>query len=95
MHGIKRSDGGHDGFPTKNSSGDIDGFNPITLKFKESEPDGTIRTLLVKGIEELTLTESFAETKKSDSSSDNEDFETIGNNFIDFSISNPFGLPNA
>lgn len=30
-----------------------------------------------------------------DPTSDNSEFEDIGNNFIDFSISNPFGLPNA
>lgn len=30
-----------------------------------------------------------------DPDSDNSEFETIGNNFIDFSVDNPFGLPNA
>jgi hypothetical protein len=35
------------------------------------------------------------EMKDTDPISDNAEFEDIGNNFIDFSISNPFGLPNA
>ena len=35
------------------------------------------------------------EMKDTDPISDNAEFEDIGNNFIDFSISNPFGMPNA
>jgi hypothetical protein len=43
----------------------------------------------------ISLTVKMADMKETDPVSDNQDFETIGNNFIDFSISNPFGLPNA
>jgi hypothetical protein len=42
-----------------------------------------------------SLAIDMAQMESVDPDSDNEEFETIGNNFIDFSISNPFGLPNA
>ena len=42
-----------------------------------------------------SLSDNLADMEETDPSSDNSEFETIGNNFIDFSISNPFGLPNA
>ena len=41
------------------------------------------------------LSTDLAQMESIDPDSDNSEFETIGNNFIDFSISNPFGLPNA
>jgi len=41
------------------------------------------------------LATDLAQMESVDPDSDNSEFETIGNNFIDFSISNPFGLPNA
>jgi len=37
----------------------------------------------------------FAAMNDNDDDADNEFFETIGNNFIDFSVSNPFGIPNV
>lgn len=42
-----------------------------------------------------TLAEDLADMKDTDPLSDNSEFETIGNNFIDFSVDNPFGLPNV
>ena len=41
------------------------------------------------------LSTDLAQMESIDPDSDNSEFETIGNNFIDFSIDNPFGLPNA
>ncbi len=37
----------------------------------------------------------FAAMNDNDDDADNEFFETIGNNFIDFSVANPFGIPNV
>jgi hypothetical protein len=37
----------------------------------------------------------FASMDDTDPYADNEDFEVVGNNFIDFSIGNPFGIPNV
>jgi hypothetical protein len=37
----------------------------------------------------------FASMDDTDPYADNEDFEVVGNNFIDFSIGNPFGVPNV
>jgi hypothetical protein len=42
-----------------------------------------------------TTSEDFADMKDTDPLSDNSEFETVGNNFIDFSVANPFGLPNV
>tara|TARA_B100001093_G_scaffold333037_1_gene318020 strand:+ start:9012 stop:9956 length:945 start_codon:yes stop_codon:yes gene_type:complete len=41
------------------------------------------------------LSTDLAQMESVDPDSDNSEFETIGNNFIDFSVDNPFGLPNA
>ena len=40
-------------------------------------------------------TQQFTDMKDTDPTSDNSEFETVGNNFIDFSIDNPFGLPDV
>jgi len=37
----------------------------------------------------------FAAMDDTDQFADNEEFETIGNNFIDFTVSNPFGIPDT
>ena len=42
-----------------------------------------------------STTTGLAQMERQDPDSDNSEFEDIGNNFIDFSISNPFGIPNA
>jgi hypothetical protein len=42
----------------------------------------------------ITAIDAFSSMNNNDEYSDNEDFETIGNNFIDFSEENPFGKPN-
>ena len=42
-----------------------------------------------------SLKHDMAQMESVDPDSDNQEFETIGNNFIDFTMSNPFGLPNA
>lgn len=39
--------------------------------------------------------QQFLDMKDTDSDADNSEFETIGNNFIDFSVANPFGLPDV
>ena len=43
----------------------------------------------------ITATDGFNALDNNDPYSDNEDFETIGNNFIDFTESNPFGDVNT
>lgn len=43
----------------------------------------------------ISTTNSFGAIDSNDPYADNEDFETIGNNFIDFSEKNPFGEPDV
>ena len=43
---------------------------------------------------EISSIDAFASIDNNDPYADNVDFETIGNNFIDFSEENPFGKPN-
>ena len=43
----------------------------------------------------ITAIGSFNEISNNDPYADNEDFEIIGNNFIDFTETNPFGSPNV
>ena len=42
----------------------------------------------------ILATDSFGAIDSNDPYADNEDFETIGNNFIDFTETNPFGEPD-
>ena len=42
----------------------------------------------------ITSIDSFSSIDSNDAYADNEDFETIGNNFIDFTETNPFGEVN-
>jgi len=42
---------------------------------------------------EISSTDAFSSIDNNDPYADNEDFETLGNNFIDFSEENPFGEP--
>ena len=42
----------------------------------------------------ITIIDGFNSIDDNDAYTDNVDFETIGNNFIDFSEENPFGKPN-
>tara|TARA_B110001450_G_scaffold141036_1_gene132044 strand:- start:1011 stop:1916 length:906 start_codon:yes stop_codon:yes gene_type:complete len=44
---------------------------------------------------EIASIDAFSSIDSNDPYADNEDFETIGNNFIDFTETNPFGEPNV
>lgn len=44
---------------------------------------------------EILSKDTFTSMDKVDAFSENEEFENIGNNFIDFSIVNPFGMPDT
>ena len=44
---------------------------------------------------EITLKDTFNNMEEHDAFADNEEFESIGNNFIDFSQSNIFGMPDV
>jgi hypothetical protein len=44
---------------------------------------------------EITSIDAFNSIDSNDPYADNEDFETIGNNFIDFTETNPFGEPDV
>jgi hypothetical protein len=42
----------------------------------------------------ITLKDTFNNMDEFDAFADNEEFESVGNNFIDFTEMNPFGIPN-
>ena len=42
----------------------------------------------------ITLKDTFNNMDEFDAFADNEEFESVGNNFIDFTEMNPFGTPN-
>lgn len=79
----------------------ISGFNnsPDTTFVAGGNPvigltSGASYTISITNNDSPTL-DNFERMKDTDKFADNKEFEDVGNNFIDFSISNPFGLPNA
>tara|TARA_R110002050_G_scaffold195628_3_gene330538 strand:- start:962 stop:2191 length:1230 start_codon:yes stop_codon:yes gene_type:complete len=51
--------------------------------------------LLPRASYKIASTDAFSSIDSNDSFADNEDFESVGNNFIDFTETNPFGEPNV
>ena len=68
------------------------GGGPGSTNYIIGETSGAAYEITNNGAD---LSTDLAQMESVDPDSDNSEFETIGNNFIDFSISNPFGLPNA
>ena len=81
---------GFDDSPNITFMVDVGGFG--SLHYITGETSGATYEITDNGTD---LATDLAQMESVDPDSDNSEFETIGNNFIDFSISNPFGLPNA
>jgi hypothetical protein len=70
-----------------------DGSNTLFAITNSSAPGNIIGSKSAANYA-ITATDGFNSIDDNDKYADNVDFETIGNNFIDFSEENPFGKPN-